>query len=207
MFDADLNALVELDESGPAAGRDEMRATIQARMRAAARGNSANLAAWVRSLSPHDASDANRLSDLYETLAPDAIELEAFFAEEADRLLAACEAQPRSVSAFTAILSLMFLEKHAPESLRRRLRERYALGLRSSSASVRRACVDLIGGHEVSKDAAARSAVEACLQDSDWRVRALAESTLAGEGLLPKGYTVPLLDRVRRSMFDWTKYV
>ncbi len=205
MFEAELSELGDLSASSGAT--EEARAAIHARMRAEARKDQAGLIAWAHAIDPCTSDGATLLADVYEALSPDAAALETFFATEMDRLLAACEAHPASASAFTAIGALMFLEKPAPETLRGTVRRRLLAGLLSSSASVRRACVDLLGGHELGRDAAARSAVQACLQDGDWRVRLLAESSLSGEGLLPIGYTTGLADRVRRKMFNWTAYV
>ena len=207
MFDAELAELDNLVSSSPSGATDEARAAIHGRMRAQAHLAPERLAEWIQAVDPTDADQAGRLSDVYEALAPDATALEAFFLTELNRLLSVCEAHPGSQPAFSALGALMFLEAHAPESLRRDVRGRLVVGLRSSSASVRRACVDLLGGHDVGRDTVARTAAEAALRDSDWKVRALAESTLSGAGLLPPGYSTPLIDRLRRKMGSWTDYV
>lgn len=200
MFDAEFSELDEREVS------DEARVLIHGRMCAQARAAPVRLAEWVRTVDPTNSHGASRLADVYEALAPDAASFEAFFIGELDRLVSVCEAHPSSKPAFNAIGALMFLEGD-PESLWRTLRDRLIAGLRSSSASVRRACVDLLGGHDFGRDAAARAAIEGALRDGDWKVRALAESALSSEGLLPPGYSTPLIDRLRRKMFSWVEYV
>ena len=207
-FDAELDALSHLDPADPDTNaRDGRRGEIHARMRERVRERPSGLSAWVASLDPHDPGTTQRLLDVYEALAPDAAELEDFFLVELERLLAACESRSDSEPAFDAAGGLMFLESHATQRLRTEFRRRLVAGLRSPAASVRRACADLLGGHEPGQDATARAALEAALRDPDWRVRALAESSLSGQGLLPEGYAVPFLDRMRRKAMDWTAYV
>ncbi|MDX1996341.1 MAG: hypothetical protein SF066_01375 [Thermoanaerobaculia bacterium] len=206
MFDKELAELDELDFSSTSGLPDEARAAIYGRMRAQAQVVPERLAGWIQTLDPTDSDQAFRLSDVYEALAPAAVALEAFFLAELNRLLSVCEAHPDSKPAFYALGALGFLQD-APESFRRAARDRLVLGLGSSSASVRRACVDLLGDHDVGRDAAARTAAQAALRDGDWKVRALAECTLSDAGLLPQGYRTPLIDRLRRKMGSWTNYV
>jgi hypothetical protein len=206
MFEAELEELEAIDPAKELPS-DEGRASIHARMRAQAIQSPERLAEWVRTVDPREKKGSNQLADVYEALAPDAASLQGFFLAELNRVLSVCEASPRSKEAFATLGWLCFLEPDAPDGMRVAMRSRLMEGLRSPFPSIRRACVDLIGGHEIGRDAAARSAVAACLEDGDWRVRALAESTLSEDGLLPPNYSVSLADRVRRKIFSWTDYV
>lgn len=205
MFDAELAEL-----NAPASElTHEAQEAIYSRMRAQAKASPVRLAEWIQTLDPTDEGQADRLTEVYEALAPDAVALEAFFLAELNRLLSVCEAHPGSKPAFFALYCLSLFDVEAPESLQRAARDRLVLGLGSSSASVRRACVDMLAGFDIGRDAAARAATEAALRDSDWRVRTFAESTLSEAGLLPQGYRASLIDRLRRKMgfFKYSAYV
>ncbi|MBP7149113.1 MAG: hypothetical protein KBD01_16415 [Acidobacteria bacterium] len=204
MFEKELAELERLDSH--ARGAVEARQRIHARIRDIALQDPRCLES-VNSLDPHDATDAIRLADIYEALAPAAPTLESFFAAQLSRILASCRARPRSRPAFGVLIAFMFLESCAPDTLRRRLRALPVEGLRSDRASLRRACADLLGGHRLADDAPAREAVYRSLSDPDWRVRALAESSLEEEGLLPPDYRPSVLDRLRRRFLSWTDYV
>jgi hypothetical protein len=209
MFDAELAELNAPGLSNASGLTDEARATIHGRMRAQAQLAPVRLAEWIQTLDPTDEDQADRLTEVYEALAPDAVALEAFFLAELNRLLAVCEAHPGSGPVFVALFGLGWFEDYAPESLQRSARERLVLGLGSSSASVCRVCADMLAGFDIGRDAAARTATEAALRDSDWKVRAFAERTLSEAGLLPQGHRVSLIDWLRRRMGSWpnTGYV
>jgi hypothetical protein len=185
---------------------EERRAAIYARMRARAREAPEQLARWSLTLDPYDARGSLQLAEVYEALAPDAGVLQEFFVGQLDRLLRACEARPRSREAFSALDALAFVEERS-EALSAAMRRRLLEALPSPAASVRRAAVDLLGGHDVASDARARAALMASLRDPDWKVRALSESSLSPLGLLPTDYEVPVTDRLRRRFRNWTSYV
>lgn len=206
VFEVELAELEAIDP-GEASSADATRQRIHARMRAEASAASEQLANAVGALNPLDDSQATGLSDIYEALAPDVAALLPLFLGELNRLLRICESHPRSRSAFSALASLMFLESHASGSAQDAIRSRLVEGLHSSPVSVRRACADLLGGFGVERDATSRSELERCLEDPDWRIRALAESSLEGAGLLPPTYKPSLLDRLRRKSGDWRSYV
>jgi len=207
LFEDELRELDLNTGSSDVAAKEQAEAAILARMRDQAANASERLEAWARALDPARKEDAIRLMEVYEALAPDCRTHERFFLAELNRVLSECEAHPSSKVAFDVVGAFMFLEPHAPESLRSALRQRLSTGLVSSTVSVRRACVDLIGGYDLSGDPEIRSAVEACLRDKDWRVRAMAESTLSENNLLPPDYRPPLVDRLLRKIRPWANYV
>ena len=206
MFKAVLDAVEAIDLTD-AASADATRERVHGKMRAAASADPDRLTDAVRSLDPLDFSEASRLAHVYEALSPNMSSLSSFYLNELDRMLQLCQAHPRSKPAFFALGAFMFVEDHADGRSRDEVRRRLVEGLRSPAAAVRRACADLIGGLGLEGDSSARTAVEGCLQDPDWRVRALAESSLEGAGVLPFNHKPAALDRLRRKLFDWTSYV
>jgi len=49
--------------------------------------------------------------------------------------------------------------------------------------------------------------LEELLSDSDWRVRAQAESSLMDQHFLPSRFQASALDKLRRRFLSWTDYV
>jgi hypothetical protein len=54
--------------------------------------------------------------------------------------------------------------------------------------------------------AAFLAAVIRHLDDPDWKVRAIADCYLRGEGMLPDAYRPSMLDRLRRRYLTWLVY-
>jgi hypothetical protein len=145
--------------------------------------------------------EAFKYADLIESLSKNCTQWKQLLLDELDRVLLYCD-RTKSKSPFFALQGFADLESCRDSAANGAIRRRYAVALRSTSPSVRRAVIELAEGYMLSADAELRNALTECLSDPDWKVRARSEALLQDQQLLPLGYQTSLIDRIRRRLFS-----